>query len=260
MCLFADWDLLPRVDDALTAMARGKEIELPTGHDSRARQVRAERVQELLHTGEVDPTEGERKLPPALRELSDRLFSDAKTTACIRKNAEPWVRRHRREITPDDLTHDVFNRLFYVVVQNAGNWFRLRGRDPDATWWGWVYLQIPEVTDRAAKKLLRPPHEHLEGDLPAGPDRETGPRLDSLAHDRNKLPPELASDHEDVERLRDALDLLPADQRQAVVLRFVEENTWEQIAKSLEGSNYSVKQLVDRGLITLRRLLGGIEP
>jgi hypothetical protein len=33
MCLFADWDLLPRVDDEVTAMARGKEVELPIGQN-----------------------------------------------------------------------------------------------------------------------------------------------------------------------------------------------------------------------------------
>jgi RNA polymerase sigma-70 factor (ECF subfamily) len=61
---------------------------------------------------------------------------------------------------------------------------------------------------------------------------------------------------EDRERLERALEALPADQREAVRLRHLEELPLAEIAQRLERSPAATAGLIKRGLQGLRRLLG----
>lgn len=54
------------------------------------------------------------------------------------------------------------------------------------------------------------------------------------------------------ERLRQLVDELPVDQREAILARIVEERSYEEIAAELQCSESVVRKRVSRGLRTLR--------
>lgn len=54
------------------------------------------------------------------------------------------------------------------------------------------------------------------------------------------------------ERLQELIQNLPAEQRDALVARIVEEHSYEQIANQLECSSSLIRQRVSRGLRALR--------
>lgn len=55
--------------------------------------------------------------------------------------------------------------------------------------------------------------------------------------------------------MQQLLDGLPADQRQAIIARVLDEHDYEQISRSLRCSEAVVRKRVSRGLATLRRQL-----
>jgi RNA polymerase sigma-70 factor, ECF subfamily len=57
---------------------------------------------------------------------------------------------------------------------------------------------------------------------------------------------------------RTLLDELPAEQRQAVAVRVVDEREYSELADELETSEAALRQRVSRGLAALRRRLGGV--
>jgi RNA polymerase sigma factor (sigma-70 family) len=85
--------------------------------------------------------------------------------------------------------------------------------------------------------------------------RSAGRRLQrERLHARSVVPPapvELGADE-----MSDALAALPARQRAAVVLRFYEDLSGEEIAAVLNCRPGTVKSLVHRGLAQLREVLG----
>jgi RNA polymerase sigma-70 factor (ECF subfamily) len=60
---------------------------------------------------------------------------------------------------------------------------------------------------------------------------------------------------EAAERVHALLDRLPPDQREAVILRDIEELTYEEIAELLKVPIGTVKSRINRGRIELARLL-----
>ena len=88
--------------------------------------------------------------------------------------------------------------------------------------------------------------------------REPPPTLelneDQLAEDKPGPASKWAT-KEDTERVRKALRLLTADQRQVVVLRFLEGWSSQEIAQSMDKSLGAVKALQHRGLAALQRIL-----
>jgi RNA polymerase sigma-70 factor (ECF subfamily) len=70
-------------------------------------------------------------------------------------------------------------------------------------------------------------------------------------------PQEKIMNHLETENIRSSLKLLTAEQRQVIVLKYLEGWDNEQIAKSLEKPLGAIKALQHRGLQSLRRLLTG---
>jgi RNA polymerase sigma-70 factor (ECF subfamily) len=96
-----------------------------------------------------------------------------------------------------------------------------------------------KVEDRARRRLGMPARELTDADLE---------RVEELV---------------DLERGLDAHTLvgdLPAEQRDAVLARVVEERSYTQIAADLEVSEAVVRQRVSRGLAVLRGRLGEERP
>jgi RNA polymerase sigma-70 factor (ECF subfamily) len=59
----------------------------------------------------------------------------------------------------------------------------------------------------------------------------------------------------EIERVRDALRLLTPEQRQVVVLKYLEEWQNQEIAEAIEKQVGAVKALEHRALNTLKRIL-----
>jgi RNA polymerase sigma-70 factor (ECF subfamily) len=135
----------------------------------------------------------------------------------------------------EELTGDVWVR----VVERLPA-FRFPGSDPDAAFAGWLY--------RIARNLVidsyrRKRHTHV-------------PLSDRLS--APEAPPEeyvIAGD--DRRALRAAIEQLTAEQREVVLLRFVEERTNAEVALLTGRSENAVKVMQHRALGALSRLLGG---
>jgi RNA polymerase sigma-70 factor (ECF subfamily) len=72
---------------------------------------------------------------------------------------------------------------------------------------------------------------------------------------RVQTPAEMLDRKEAAERVHALLDRLPQDQREAVILRDIEELTYEEIAELLKVPIGTVKSRINRGRIELARLL-----
>lgn len=68
-------------------------------------------------------------------------------------------------------------------------------------------------------------------------------------------PTQVADDHFEQERVRAALRLLTSDQRQVIVMRYIEEWSNKEVAQVLGKPVGAVKALQHRALGTLRKLL-----
>jgi RNA polymerase sigma-70 factor (ECF subfamily) len=160
--------------------------------------------------------EAARKDPSRFAELYENNFE--------RVYAFVARRVHERE-EAQDLTSEVFHQALANLAR-----FEWRGV-PFAAWL--FRIAANAIVDRS-KRAAR------ERDLPDADD-----------------PPEVSL--EDVEhraRLFRLVDRLPADQRRVIAMRFAEERTIREIARTLGRSEGAVKQLQFRGLQNLRARLG----
>jgi len=135
------------------------------------------------------------------------------------------ARRVRDRDEAEDVTAEVFHRALANLAR-----FEWRGI-PFAAW----LLRIAgnAIADRAKRAAKE--HSLVDPDDPQETNLE---------------------DVEQRARLFRLVERLPADQRRVIVLRFAEERTIREIARTLERSEGAVKQLQFRGLRTLRARLG----
>jgi RNA polymerase sigma-70 factor (ECF subfamily) len=94
----------------------------------------------------------------------------------------------------------------------------------------------------------------LEREIAAAVD-DSSRVLDSALASRQSSPSEQAARCEQAVLLADALDQLPDDQREVLVLRHLEELTFPEVAERMNRTVDSVKGLWTRGLDRLRRIL-----
>jgi RNA polymerase sigma-70 factor (ECF subfamily) len=85
---------------------------------------------------------------------------------------------------------------------------------------------------------------------------ESSARLDALLASDQTSPSQCASRAEEQLRLAEALDRLPADQRNCVELHHLQGYRVAEVAKLLHRSEEAVVGLLYRGVKNLRRLLG----
>jgi RNA polymerase sigma-70 factor (ECF subfamily) len=95
----------------------------------------------------------------------------------------------------------------------------------------------------------------LEREIAAAVD-DSSRVLDGGLASRQSSPSERAARCEQAVLLADALDQVPDDQREVLVLRHLEELTFPEIAARMDRTVDSVKGLWTRGLDRLRRILG----
>ena len=96
-------------------------------------------------------------------------------------------------------------------------------------------------------------------------ERELAIRLDQSSRlldrglvDRGSSPSYQASRREQAVLLADALEKLPEDYREVIVLRHLEGLTFPEVSQRMGRSLDSVEKLWVRGLAQLRRVMGGI--
>jgi RNA polymerase sigma-70 factor (ECF subfamily) len=135
----------------------------------------------------------------------------------------------------EELTGDVWVR----VVERLPA-FRFPGGDPEAAFAGWLY--------RIARNLMIDTYRRRRHALV--------PLSDKLS--AHEAPPEeyvIAVD--DRRELRAAIEQLTAEQREVLLLRFVEERSNAEVALLTGRSENAVKVMQHRALGALSRLLGG---
>lgn len=97
----------------------------------------------------------------------------------------------------------------------------------------------------------------LERDLAIRLDQSSR-MLDCGLIDRGSSPSHQASRREQAVLLADALDKLPKDYREAIVLRHLEGLTFPEVSERMGRTLDSVEKLWVRGLAQLRQVMGGM--
>jgi RNA polymerase sigma-70 factor (ECF subfamily) len=146
--------------------------------------------------------------------------------------AYKFVGRHEEA---EDLTQDIFLKIFKAL----GTFDR---RANFQTWIVSISRNLCIDHYRSVRKERQTIAREVDtGDLqPASPDRT----------------PYAAAEHQDLRAmLREALQVLPATLRTAVVLRDLQELSYQEIAEKLELPEGTVKSRINRGRIELARQL-----
>jgi RNA polymerase sigma factor (sigma-70 family) len=161
---------------------------------------------------------------------------DATAHAALERRVRGWARRALRRRGWHAVEDAVADTCSSVAVS-------LRAARGAETFVGFVYGHFLNVRHRVARQY--PPAETLDGvDVPAPP--VSGDRSPSERH---------------LVALRCALEELPERERRAVALRYLEELSAAEIARTLGVSEGNARRIVFNGLARLRRRLrspGGV--
>lgn len=159
-------------------------------------------------------------------------------------------RRLRGKVDPSDVVQDTF---LYAYQAFAG----FRGTT-EAEMLGW----LRRILASKLKDLVRRFCETQRRDV--GLERRLGEELDRTSQFVQKLaaaegsPSRKASSREQAVLVADAVAELPPDYRDVIMLRHMRELTFPEIARRMERSEASVKNLWVRAVRQLRRSFGGI--
>lgn len=137
-----------------------------------------------------------------------------------------------------DLAEDITAQVFLRLIEKVGI-FRIGPRDNVAIFSAWLYrLAHNKMVDvlRSHKRTQESPLEHA-------------------AHVVSGQTMEAVEDHLDFQRVLDTLRVLNDQQREVIVLRFVEELSIAETAQIMQKSEGAVKALQHRALESLRRHL-----
>jgi len=144
-------------------------------------------------------------------------------------------------------TCDVVQEVFLKVFRNIGNF---RGRSSLKTW-------IYRIAFNEAYNQRRWFSRHKKQEVGLEPEDDTYPNYNEILPDTGRSAFEMVSDHETQAMIEKALsDVNPAF-RVAVVLRDIEDLSYEEIADILQVSLGTVKSRILRGREALRKALTG---
>jgi RNA polymerase sigma-70 factor, ECF subfamily len=158
-----------------------------------------------------------------------------------------WDPRLKGKYDPSDLVQQTLLEAYEKHAQ-----FRGSGDDELAGWLRQILAHNLADVLRALGQAKR--DVHLERSIEAALG-ESSSRLDGWLAAEQSSPSQRAMRHEELLRLADALDQLPALQRQAVALHHLQGMSLGDLASHLERSEASVAGLLRRGLARLRGLL-----
>lgn len=138
--------------------------------------------------------------------------------------------RVRDAAAAEDVTSDVFMKALRSIH---------RYHDTGSSFSAWLYrIALYSVVDRYRATK---PVEDLD-------------QLHELAAD-GPGPEDVAADRDELRRVWSVVEALPTNQRIAIALRFQEDMKLDDIAAAMDKSPAAVKQLLFRGLATVRGLI-----
>lgn len=137
----------------------------------------------------------------------------------------------------EDVTEQVFLRALAALPR-----FREQGEGVDSTFRAWLFT----IARRTLANERRTQRRHPVAPLDAAAFVAAG-----------RDPADVAADRVELDRAWDAIDDLPDDRRQAVVLRLVNELTAKEIGDIMGRSEGAVRVLIHRGLTTVRARMRG---
>jgi RNA polymerase sigma-70 factor (ECF subfamily) len=150
---------------------------------------------------------------------------------------------------PSDAS-DIVQEVFLKVFKNIGSF---RGNSSLKTW-------IYRIAVNEAYNHRRWFSRHQRREVALGPEEGLRTYADSLA-DTSRTPFDQAADHETFALVEAALEKLNPKFRAVVVLRDIEDLSYEEIAAVLDVSIGTVKSRILRGREALRKILEGrLEP
>ncbi len=150
---------------------------------------------------------------------------------------------------PSDAS-DIVQEVFLKVFKNIGNF---RGNSSLKTW-------IYRIAVNEAYNHRRWFSRHQRREVALGPEEGVRTYADSLA-DPSRTPFDQAADHETFALVEAALEKLNPKFRAVVILRDIEDLSYEEIATVLDISIGTVKSRILRGREALRKILEGrLEP
>ncbi len=159
--------------------------------------------------------------------------------------------RLQGKVDPADLVQETF-------LEAHRNFDRFRGTT-EAQLVSWLrQILAGRLTDLIRRYLGAQGRDvRLEREIADALDRSSVLLGQGLAAPHSS-PSEQVSRREQAVLLADALERLPPDYREALVLRHFEELTFPQVAERMSRTVDSVEKLWMRGLLALRQLLGGV--
>ncbi len=147
-----------------------------------------------------------------------------------------------------ETAEDVFQETWLRVLERG---YLYHGRARFDAWLFTIARNL--VIDRLRHER---PQVSLEALLDPGEERQDGkaePSVEESAHDE-------VFRHEEGEQIANALGARPATQREALVLRFQEDMSMEEIAQVSSAPLSTVKSRIYRGLQFLQQALDGVRP
>lgn len=147
---------------------------------------------------------------------------------------------------PDDAA-DVVQEVFLKIFRSIGNF---RG---DSSLKTWIY----RISCNEAYNHRRWYNRHKKPEVGLESDEESIPNLNDVLPDHGRSAFDIASAHEMHALIESALTELNPQFRAAVVLRDIEDMSYEEIAEILQISLGTVKSRILRGREALRKALAG---
>ena len=141
----------------------------------------------------------------------------------------------------EDLTQEVFLRIYRTA----------RRYQPTAKFSTWLY----RITANLAFNVLRSRRKRHTTQLEIGGE-DTDSFYRDVPDDRHPAPHEGMDNDEMRERIAQAVNALPDNQKIAIILNKYEQKSYEDIADVLDCSTMAVKSLLSRARANLRQSLG----
>ncbi len=159
-------------------------------------------------------------------------------------------RRLQGKVDPSDVVQETFLEAHRQIANFRGN-----GEGELVAWLrrilaGQIALTLRRFLGTKGRDLK------LERELAAQLD-QSSEILDGGLVASNSTPSQHASRREQALLLADALDRLPEDYREVIILRHLEGLSFAEVSQRMERSEDSVQKLWVRALANLRRSLGG---
>ena len=192
---------------------------------------------------DLNPEAGDdQRLANALREGSEDAYE-----LLVARFQQPVYNLVYRLLADPGESYDVVQEVFLKIFRNIATF---RSQSSLKTW-------IYRIAVNEVHNYRRWFYRHRRQEVILEDEGEGGKSFGDLVHDRGRSPYDYALDGEKRVMIEDALAQINPTFRSAVVLRDVEDLSYEEIADILEISLGTVKSRITRGREAMRRQLEG---